>query len=120
MVLIFNLTSDFIADENLTIKNETNIEYNSKNVKLKLEIEVKLKKISGKYTFLYSTPQTINVSANQEIINIEFNMGTYYDEVLFLESDLKMISLDKCIPNGKILKCQISKKKIWFYSLRNK
>jgi len=119
IILICGLASDFLESEEFTIDEAIDIQYNSKKVIVKMNFVTKLNKIDGKIPFLYSAPQTINI-ADQQIINMKFNMELYNDEQLFiLGSGNRMLSLDKCTKNNKILNCEISREKLNIIAKQN-
>ena len=119
IVLICGLASDFLESEEFTIDKSIDIQYNSKKVILKMNFVNKLIKIDGKIPFLYSAPQTISI-ADQQIINMKFNMELYnYEQLFILGNGNRMLSLDKCTKGNKILICEISREKLDIIAKQN-
>ena len=87
-----------INDESFIIKNNININYNSKNVTIMFNIEnLALHIIEGKLPFLYSSSQEIQITDNnQKIINLEFYIDSYNRENLFIYKDGTFVHLENC------------------------
>ena len=112
IILICGLEKYFLESEEFTINKDIDIKYNSKKIIVKMNFVSQLNKLDGEIPFLYSAPQTINI-AEQQIINMKFNMEAYNDEPLFIYGNgNRILSLDKCTKDNKILNCEISREKL--------
>ena len=80
--------------------------------------ELKLTKKDSNIPFLYSRPQIVNVTENQDTIELDFKIGSYNDEPLFLldlkfeEGLEKYLRFEDYKKEDRNLKCKIPKKNL--------
>lgn len=120
--LICRFEGPLEKNETISIDKSVNFPYKTYNVQLNFNIkDYELYKVSYKIPFLYSAEQNINVQENQNIINFEFKCESYNNEPLVIGSQniFDSLTLENCKKNGKILNCEISRKKLDTISLTN-
>ena len=111
IVVFCGLTESLSEDEEFSINNNINIEYNSKKVEIKFDINsLELYKIEGKLPFIYSKSQEIAITEETTKIEMSFKINSYNDEQLFLEVHKQgILTMEKCEKESNNLKCEISK-----------
>ena len=118
IAIICDLTEEFKEDEIFSIHDYIFFTYNSKNVEINFDINyMKLNRIEGKLLFLYSKSQEFNITEENNKIELNFKIGLYNNETLFLKINQNgILELEKCQRESNNLKCEISKKKLDVYA----
>ena len=72
---------------------------------------MKLNRIEGKLLFLYSKSQEFNITEENNKIELNFKIGLYNNETLFLKINQNgILELEKCQRESNNLKCNPSQK----------
>ena len=110
IILFCALSQEFKINEEFTFQETINIEYNTKNVEIKFNIEsLKLIKIEGKLPFIYSKSQEINATDDLDTIELKFKVNSYNDETLFvIVGKIGILQLENCHIESNDLKCNIT------------
>ena len=113
-----NMKEPIIEDEEFEIYKTKYIKYNSKDVQIKFNYySFKLYKIEGTLPFIYSKSQNYTIEENTKKIKMNFKLGAYNNEQLFLrKSDsITIIPID-CKKESNDLECEINKKDLDTFS----
>jgi hypothetical protein len=113
-----NMKEPIIEDEEFEIYQTKYIKYNSKDVQIKFDYySFKLYKIEGTLPFIYSKSQNYTIEENTKKIKMNFKLGAYNNEQLFLrKSDSPTIIPIDCKKESNDLKCEINKKDLDTFS----
>ena len=102
------LKTELKQDDTFVIEDTIKFEYNSKTVIIVFNIQnLELSRVEGKIPLLYSSKKDIAIT-NQKTINLEFKIGSYNEEPLFITTDNTFVHLENCKKGqSNILKCEL-------------
>ena len=102
------LKTELKQDDTFVIEDTIKFEYNSKTVIIVFNIQnLELRRVEGKIPLLYSSKKDIAIT-NQKTINLEFKIGSYNEEPLFITTDNTFVHLENCKKGqSNILKCEL-------------
>ena len=100
--------------QNIMLKDYS-FEFNGYIIYIYSDIYIEANQLNYDFSFLYSTPQYIEIDSSTETFNLTFKMESYNknDELLYLcGTQNNYLILDNCVANDKNLNCNISREKI--------
>ena len=111
--IICNINGNLKYTQQYIILNEISLNYKEYNIFIIPRNYVLVNQYNYDISFLYSDKQIINIMPNINSYNLQFKIGSYYNDVLYIFGTNNNYGvLDKCDINGKILNCEISKLKV--------
>ena len=106
-----------IEDDEFSLSTTKDIKYNSKDVRIIFNINsFMLHKFEGNLPLIYSKSQNFNITEDTKIITLNFKIGSFNIQHLFLEIHKQGIIAIKFQINYNDLKCEVDKKDIDIFS----